>query len=567
MCKNLNRALRFAVLTFVALPAIAQDQAWLRQFGTSDGDWAGVPALDGAGGVFVPGTTQHGTYILTATTETWLALYDGSGNQRWKRRIVTVDSQVTWGNGPNSTAGVATPDGSGGVYVAGHLTVDFHFPDAWLAHFDQAGNQTWIRRFGGWGDDLIYTIASDDSGGVYLCGGTQGGSVGPTAGDSDAWLARFDRGGNQTWISLLGTSVYDIGIGVTSDGSGGAYFSGSTYGELGGPTAGATDAWLARYDSQGNQLWIRQFGTGSYENATGVASDGSGGVLASGTTRGTLSAPQAGGLDGWLARFDPLGNQVWMRQFGTAQEDSISGLASDASGGAYVSGVTLGSLGGQTAGDYDSWLAHYDGAGNRSWITQFGTDRADWANAPAQDGFGGIYIGGSTSGSLGGALQGWSDAWLARYEMQCAQTIFCTAKLNSLGCMPSIDSDGAPSATAGTGFTITASNVINDKPGVLLYTDAGRASTAFQGGWLCLDTPIKRSVTIHSGGTSPPEDCSGVYSIDMNAFAAGALGGAPASYLRVPGTTVYVQFWGRDNGFPAPDNSTLSNALSFSICP
>jgi hypothetical protein len=178
-----------------------------------------------------------------------------------------------------------------------------------------------------------------------------------------------------------------------------------------------------------------------------------------------------------------------------------------------------------------------------------------------------VYLGGGSSGSLGGPLQGWADALLVRYELQCAQAVYCTAKLNSQGCTPSIDSVGIPSAGLSSGFTITAKHVINNKPGMLLYTDAGRALTAFQGGWLCLDSPFKRSITIQSGGAPPPDDCSGVYSLDMNAFASGALGGTPSAYLRVPGTTVWTQFWGRDNGFAAPNNSTLSNALGFSVCP
>lgn len=145
--------------------------------------------------------------------------------------------------------------------------------------------------------------------------------------------------------------------------------------------------------------------------------------------------------------------------------------------------------------------------------------------------------------------------------------VYCTAKANSLGCLPAISATGTPSATATSGFLIRAASVRNNKVGLLLYGSTGRAASPFQGGTLCMNPPIKRSVGVASGGTpAPVQDCSGIYSLDMNSFAQGLLGGTPHPFLRSSGTTVDCQFWGRDPGFPAPNNSALSQGLTFTTC-
>jgi lamin tail-like protein len=144
---------------------------------------------------------------------------------------------------------------------------------------------------------------------------------------------------------------------------------------------------------------------------------------------------------------------------------------------------------------------------------------------------------------------------------------YCTAKVNSLGCTPVIGSVGTPSATAASGFTVKSVNHINNKSGLLFYGVNGRAGTPFQGGTLCVKSPIKRTPAVLSGGNPPPNDCSGVYQIDMNAFAQGSLGGSPLAALKTPGQVVDSQWWGRDPGFAAPNNTTLSDGLEYTVGP
>ena len=147
---------------------------------------------------------------------------------------------------------------------------------------------------------------------------------------------------------------------------------------------------------------------------------------------------------------------------------------------------------------------------------------------------------------------------------------YCAAKVNSLGCVPSIRAGGClgASATNTHAFTVSCSNVRNNKAGLMLYGLGGRALIPFQGGTLCVALPIRRTPAQFAGGTPPPaNDCTGFYSVDMNAFAAGQLGGSPDPALRNVGSVVATQFWGRDQGFPPPMNTMLSDGLEYVVFP
>jgi len=159
---------------------------------------------------------------------------------------------------------------------------------------------------------------------------------------------------------------------------------------------------------------------------------------------------------------------------------------------------------------------------------------------------------------------GWRLAF-ETYVLTGNISTYCTAKLNSLGCLPAIGWSGAPSVGATSGFTIHATNVLNNKNGLLFYGISGQSTSPFQGGTLCVKSQIKRTPSVNSGGNPPPNDCSGVFAIDMNTFATGGLGGTPLAALQVPGTVVDCQWWGRDPGFGAPNNTTLSNGLEYTV--
>ncbi|MFM7282262.1 MAG: hypothetical protein ACKO32_10830 [Planctomycetia bacterium] len=140
------------------------------------------------------------------------------------------------------------------------------------------------------------------------------------------------------------------------------------------------------------------------------------------------------------------------------------------------------------------------------------------------------------------------------------QTMYCPASTNSAGTQPTMVPIGIASATATSGFTLTAGNLAGQRPVALFMTNAGRASIPYGGGIFCLSQPT-RAVVFLANGTAG--QCNGSVSIDLNTYARGLMPGYPnpPSYLSQPGTLVQCQFVGRDAGVPL-----LSGALEFSIC-
>ncbi|MCK6446432.1 MAG: VCBS repeat-containing protein [Planctomycetes bacterium] len=135
-------------------------------------------------------------------------------------------------------------------------------------------------------------------------------------------------------------------------------------------------------------------------------------------------------------------------------------------------------------------------------------------------------------------------------------TTYCTAKTSSVGCLPTIGWTGTPSASAGSGFTITCTNVREQKSGILFY-GAQPLGATFQGGHLCVKPPTKRTPPQDSVGSAP---CNATYAFDFNAFVAGG-----TDPNLVQGAQLYVQWWMRDP--QSPSTTGLSNGLAFVLCP
>jgi glucose/arabinose dehydrogenase len=144
-------------------------------------------------------------------------------------------------------------------------------------------------------------------------------------------------------------------------------------------------------------------------------------------------------------------------------------------------------------------------------------------------------------------------------ECDCAGASYCTAKTNSQGCLPTIGATGTATLGAPDDFVITATNVLNKKPGIVIWSLTPGA-TPFGGGTLCVQAPIHRMDKLTAGGSPQNLDCTGVYSQPVS-------DAYMASQNLAAGTTAHFQIWSRDQGFAPPNNVGLTDALRVLICP
>jgi hypothetical protein len=275
----------------------------------------------------------------------------------------------------------------------------------------------WITQFGTPAYDVSLAVATDGSGNAYISGYTLGDLAGPNAGSYDAFLTKFDTSGNPVWSQQIGTTGSDYSQSVTVDASGNVYISGYTMGDIGGTNSGLHDAFLTKFDASGSVVWSQQIGTAGNDTSQSVAVDTSGNVYITGNTYGDLARANSGSSDAFLTKFDTSGNELWSRQIGTTTGDGSTSAAIDASGNVYISGYTSGDVGGINSGDTDAFLTKFDTSGNELWSQQIGSADSDGSSAVAVDAAGNVYITGWTEGDLHGDNAGDCDGFLSKFDV------------------------------------------------------------------------------------------------------------------------------------------------------
>jgi len=291
-------------------------QQWVR---TYNGGFGYSIAVDDSGNVYVTGWSYPNNDYITIK-------YNSNGDSLWVRRY----------NGPGNSedrANFIAVDGSGNVYVTGQSRSSFNYDYATIK-YNSNGDSLWVRRYNGQfsSDDIVNSIAVDDSGNVFVTG--QSGH----ANDHAYATIKYNSSGVQQWVQIYNGpgNSHDEASSIAVDNSGDIYVTGSSYAI---PTS--TDYTTIKYNSNGDSLWVRRYNgpLNASDGSSSIALDDLGNVYVTGGSVGigtysdyaTIKYNSLGDVQ-WVQRYDGPGN------YG----DGAGFIAVDNSGNVYVTGASTG---------------------------------------------------------------------------------------------------------------------------------------------------------------------------------------------------------------------------------
>jgi hypothetical protein len=401
-------------LCLVGLTTNAQQFDWAQSIGGLGLDVGRAVTTDLDGNVLLVGsfsgsTTLADTFLTgEGSMESFVAKFTSEGELLWARVIT----------GPleDMARGVVT-DNEGSVYVVGHFTDTVTFSvsqgdtaaarseggqDVFIAKYRSNGSFVWFLTGGGSDDDTATDIDYYPySGKFYVSGGFQNRAKFGTAtilssGLTDAFLLKIDGDGNAHWIRKGGGLEHDIASSVAVDQTNESiYITGDFYdqADFDGTAVqamGSSDMFLAKYDSEGEQQWVRANGGTTVDVATSVGCDLNGMAYISGYYQGTtffqdLSATALSYNDVFLAQFDAAGNCNWLQSAGSWGLDNCLGMAVAWDGSTYLTGMfeeTLHADGLSADGDgYDVFILAYAPSGMPRYIKVAGAGSSDFGMA------------------------------------------------------------------------------------------------------------------------------------------------------------------------------------------
>jgi hypothetical protein len=420
-------------------------------------------------------------------------------------------------------------DAAGCAYVVG-TTISSDFPTENPYQDTIAGEyyDVFVSKLSAAGDSLLYStylggsswnngigIAVDAAGCAYITGDTLSSDF-PTqdpyqaakGGEWDGFVTKLSAAGDSLiYSTYLGGSTLDSGFDIAVDTAGCAYITGRTnsidfptenpyQAAYVGGVGGYNDAFVTKLSAAGDTLVYSTYlgGNGS-EHGYGIAVDSAGFAYVAGWTDAAdfptehpYQAARAGNSDAFVTKLSAAGDSlIYSTYLGGGAPgfgaDHASGIAVDAAGCAYITGITdsisfptENPYQGTFGGDNDAFITKLSAAGDSLiYSTYLGGSHHDEGRGIAVDTLGCAYVTGDTASSdfptqnpyqavYGG---GYGDTFVARVSPVGSSLIYSTYLGGS-----DIDNGLGVAVDAASGAYVTGRTYSTDFPTENPYQEA-----------------------------------------------------------------------------------------------
>jgi hypothetical protein len=315
--------------------------------------------------------------------------------------LIKTDSlgQLVWQRAYGGTfrdSGAALcPTPDNGYLVVGYTESFGSGPsDIYVVNTDSVGDTVWTRTYGGTGYDMAYSVGQTHDGGYVITGY----ELSSGSGSTNLLLLKIDSLGDVIWSATHGGDDEDKGFSVQQTSDFGYIVTGASasYG------AGDTDLYLLKADSLGDTLWTKTYGGAQNDAGYSVAQTPDFGYIVAGYT---TTAP--GYQHIYLLKTDSLGSRQWEKILAGSWNDRAYSVHYTSDGGYILAGQTY-AWGGPPY--WEAQLIKTDSLGDTLWTRNFGGANHDYANSVEQTRDGGYIVVGRTS-SFGA---GFYDVYLVK---------------------------------------------------------------------------------------------------------------------------------------------------------
>ena len=358
-------------------------------------------------------------------------------------------------------------DAAGNIYIAGTTdSRDFplvnpiddvfegHSPEGFLTKINPNGTIIYSTFIGGNGYDQINDIFVDDTGFVYLTGGTDSedfptvNAFDSTLNEGDCFVCKINQAGTGfIYSTFIGGSAGESGYAIDVNQYGEVYVGGQT-GSSNFPTrdpfdssfGGYREGFVLKLSSNGNNLIFSSLiGGRDLEDVTGISVDQDGYFYVTGTTwsndfpiYNAMDQSFEGSYDGFVTKVNPSGTLNFSTFLGGIDVEHAEAIDSDSLGRAYVTGVTTSSnfpttiralkdSYSYTRDSVDGFLTVFNPEGSLNYSTFFGTSGSEWPEDVFVNGVGSVYVCGSSNMLVGlikdsydSSFNGGADAFVFR---------------------------------------------------------------------------------------------------------------------------------------------------------